>query len=557
MSCVACAPRPVLQTIPINCERREREQIAMTPIPSPSSFASPPPTGVTTDGDDSNDINTWGPYAGVRDFKGNALLILSAAFCAVVLFLAISSIVRFLLCSSWQHGRDGGSGSDGGGEPGHEEKSSNPGSSKDHVAIDVTSFSKGMGLAGSGAECAICLSEFEEGEGIRVLPACRHGFHVRCVERWLAVRRSCPTCRSTASSSSSSSLLEEGRMVHGLVFKTGFISDSYVENTLLHMYASCRVIGCARQVFDEMGDRNVVSWSSMIEGYVSCDHPREALMVFRQMRLGHVQPNSVTLISLLSACSNLGSLNIGRSIHSYIVINSLKLDVALGTALIGMYNKCGRLEKGLRIFTSMEEKNLQSWTIMISGLADHGCGKEAIALFYQLEESGLKPDSVLFSPILSACSHAGLVEEGLNVFRRMVNVYKVKPTMEHYGCMVDMLGRAGLVEAAYGFIKEMPVAPNSVILRSILGSCRKNGFSCDVESKLIELLIKVEPGLGANYVLSANLVASSGKWSDVVELRSGIVARGLKKVPGCSWVEVGGQSGERVSKECKVAGVGR
>ena len=143
-----------------------------------------------------------------------------------------------------------------------------------------------------------------------------------------------------------------------------------------------------------------------------------------------------------------------------------------------------------------------------------------------MEERGLKPDSALYSAVLIACGHASLIEEGL-VFRRMVSVYKVKPMMEHYGCMVDMFGRAGLVEAAYEFIKEIHVAPNSVILWSLLGSCRENGVSSDVEGKLMEMLIKEDPGLGANYVLSANLAASSGKWSDVVELRSSAVERGL------------------------------
>ncbi|ONK65351.1 uncharacterized protein A4U43_C07F36220 [Asparagus officinalis] len=338
----------------------------------------------------------------------------------------------------------------------------------------------------------------------------------------------------------SSSMLGEGRTVHGLVLKSGFVSDSYVGNTLLHVYGSCRVIGCARKVFDEMGGRNVVSWSSMIDGYVSCDHPLDALMMFRQMRLNNVQPNSVTLISLLSASSKLNSLKIGQSIHAYILLGSMKLDVPLGTALIGMYTKCGHLEEALQIFTSMEEKNLQSWTVMISGFADNGCGKEAIGLFHELEERGLKPDSVLFSTVISACSHSGLVEQGLNLFKRMVSVYKIRPTMEHYGCLVDLLGRAGLIEEAYKFIKEMPVKPNAVILRSLLGCCRKIGEFCDIKGELMESLIKEEPDLDANYVLAANFAAFSGKWKDVVDIRRSTAERGLKKVLGCSKVDFGG-----------------
>lgn len=287
------------------------------------------------------------------------------------------------------------------------------------------------------------------------------------------------------------------------------------------------------------------------------DRPLEALMVFRQMSLGNVRPNSVTLISLLSACSSLNSLKCGRSIHSYIALNGMRLDVALGTALLGMYNKCGHLEEGHQIFTSMEQKNLQSWTVMISGFANHGRGREAVALFYQLEGRGLMPDSVLFSTVLSACSHTGLVEDGLNLFRRMVSVYSIKPRMEHYGCMVDLLGRAGLIEDAFQFIKEMPFAPNAIILRSLLGSCRKSGAFRYLEGKLMELLIEQEPELGSNYVLAANLAASSGKWNDVVEFRSFSLERGLKKVTGFSWLEVAGRSRGIVHEECNVARVGR
>lgn len=266
-------------------------------------------------------------------------------------------------------------------------------------------------------------------------------------------------------------------------------------------------------------------------------HPVEALMVFLEMRSANVKPNSVTLISLLSASSYLASPCTGRAIHSYIVVNNIKLDVALGAALVSMYAKCGLLEEAFQVFKSLQEQDLQSWTIMIAGFVDHGQWEKAIDLFSQMEASGVRPDSTIFSVILCACSHLGMVDVGQTMFSRMVNEFHIKPTIEHYGCMVDLFGRAGLLETAYEFIKNMSITPNNVILRSFLGACRKSGKSFDIGDDLLKLLLEEEPDVGSNYVIAANMSALSGKWNDVAELRSNISKKGLKKVPACSWVE--------------------
>ncbi|XP_057955633.1 pentatricopeptide repeat-containing protein At5g66520-like isoform X2 [Malania oleifera] len=337
--------------------------------------------------------------------------------------------------------------------------------------------------------------------------------------------------------------------MHSLIVKTGFDSDKYIGNTLVRMYAACSAIGFARKVFDEMTQRDVASWSSMIAGYVSCYCPFDALTVFQQMKLVNEKPNSVTLVSLLSACTHLFNISMGESIHSYIIVNGIRLDIALGTALLEMYSKCGHIDKAFQVFNSMSEKNLQSWTVMISGLADHGCGEDAISLFNQMEQTGLKPDSVSFSGILSACSHLGLVDEGRRYFDWMVRTYDVKPTMEHYGCMVDLLGRAGLVEEAYEIIKNMPIEPNSVILRSFLGACKNHNQVLCIDDNLRELLLKIEPGLGANYVLAASVFSLSGSWGYAADLRVAMKDMGLKKVPGCSWVEFNGGSAEKLIKD--------
>lgn len=255
------------------------------------------------------------------------------------------------------------------------------------------------------------------------------------------------------------------------------------------------------------------------------------------MKLANERPNSVTLVSLLSACTHLLDINTGESIHSYIIINHMELDVALGTALLEMYSKCGYINKAFQVFNLMGEKNLQSWTIMISGFADHGHGGDAISLFTEMERIGLKPDSMSFAGILSACSHLGIVEEGQKYFDQMVRIYDIKPTMEHYGCMVDLLGRAGLVNEAYEIIKNMPMEPNSVIIRSFLGACRTYGWNLCLDDNLRKLLLKLEPELGANYVLAANVSTLSGFWNDAADLRVAMKQKGLKKAPGYSWLE--------------------
>nr|KYP41099.1 Pentatricopeptide repeat-containing protein At5g48910 family [Cajanus cajan] len=281
--------------------------------------------------------------------------------------------------------------------------------------------------------------------------------------------------------------------------------------------------------------RDVVSWSSMLAAYVSHNSPAHAFSVFRQMGSENQKPNFVTLVTLLSCCTKTLHLTAGESAHSYIVRNNVDMDVALGTALFEMYAKCGKIDKAILVFNSMAEKNLKSYTIMISALADHGRGEDVVSLFSQMEDAGLEPDGLSFSVILSACSHMGLVDEGRMYFDRMVRVYGIKPSVEHYGCMVDLLGRGGLIQEAYYIIKGMPVEPNGVILRSFLGACRNHGWVPSLDG---DFLAKLESGLGANYVLTANVFSTCASWKDASDLRVAMKQKGLKKTPGCSWVEV-------------------
>ncbi|KAK6163733.1 hypothetical protein DH2020_000597 [Rehmannia glutinosa] len=333
------------------------------------------------------------------------------------------------------------------------------------------------------------------------------------------------------------SLLGVGGSVHSMALKAGFGSDSHVNNTLLTMYGGCGVVEFARRVFDEMCERDVVTWSSMIAAYVDCNLDLDALRVFKDMTMVNEKPNLVTFVSLLSACTNLLNIRLGKSIHSYILINGMEFHVGLGTALLNMYAKSGHLEEAFHIFNSISEKNLQSWTVMISCLADYGHGEEALSLFTRMEEIGLCPDSVSFSAILSACSHKGLLCEGQKLFDKMVNVYNIMPIMEHYGCMVDLFGRAGKIEEAYEIIMSMPMRPNSVVLRSYISACKHHGRVLYLDDRLMELLLKLEPDIGANYVLAATVSSSTGYWNGVDKVRNNMKIKGLKKVPGYSWVQ--------------------
>ncbi|KAK6925725.1 E motif [Dillenia turbinata] len=336
------------------------------------------------------------------------------------------------------------------------------------------------------------------------------------------------------------SMLGVGGGVQSLISKVGSELNVHITSTLVRMYAGCNEIGLARKVFEEMGQRDLASWSSMIAGYVACGQPLDALLVFEHMKLAHEKPNSITLVSLLSACAFIPNISTGELIHSYIIVNGMNLDVALGTALLEMYSKCGHIEKAFQVFSSMTDKNVQTWTVMISALAHHGQGEDSISLFSEMERTGIKPDSFAFSSILSACSHLRLIDEGQKYFDQMVRVYDIKPTLEHYGCLVDMFGRAGMMREAYAIIKHMPMKPNTVILRSFLGACKTHGSDYQFNKHLRKLLLQIEPDLGDNYVISASISSLSGSWSDAAKLRVVMKEKGMKKVPGCSWVEVTG-----------------
>eukprot|EP01018_Ginkgo_biloba_P030279 Gb_21442 [translate_table: standard] len=330
---------------------------------------------------------------------------------------------------------------------------------------------------------------------------------------------------------------QQGKEVHNFVIRNGFDSDVFVSSALIDMYIKCRRMEFAHHVFDKMSHRNVVSWTSMIAGCAQNGHANEALKLFRQMQMEDVEPNRVTIVSVLPACAHLAALQQGKEIHKFVIKNKLELDVSIGNALLDMYAKCGSIEIARQVFDKVHNRDVVSWSAMIAGYGMHGQGEDALSLFYQMQRECIEPDHITFIGVLSACSHTGLVDEGWQFFNCMQKNYGFSPMVEHYACMVDLLGRAGQLDRAQEFIERMPLEPSASVWGALLGACRVH---CNIElgECVSEWLFELEPENVGNYVLLSNIYAAVGQWDGVTKVRMMMKERGLKKVPGCSWIVI-------------------
>eukprot|EP00268_Persea_americana_P044395 TRINITY_DN44889_c0_g1_i1.p1 TRINITY_DN44889_c0_g1~~TRINITY_DN44889_c0_g1_i1.p1 ORF type:complete len:609 (-),score=93.69 TRINITY_DN44889_c0_g1_i1:241-2067(-) len=332
--------------------------------------------------------------------------------------------------------------------------------------------------------------------------------------------------------------LNQGKSVHGFVIKCLLGFDLFVYNALINMYAKCRCLINARGVFEGMPSRNVVTWTSIINGYSENNCPYEALTLFGEMESANVRPDEITLLGVVSMCSKLGCSKLGEWIDHYIKKNGYGEIIPVANALMDMHSKCGNIKKACQVFDGMVAKTLVSWTTLIQGLAMHGYGIAALVRFCQMQREGFRPDSIAFLSILWACSHAGLVDEGRQCFRSMVEEHSIAPWKEHYGCMADLLCRAGIVDEAFQFVKSMPMKPDAVTWRTLFGACKEQG-NVDLARQVMNHLLVSEPGYSGNYILASNLYAVMGEWDNVKEVRDAMEAWGvIVRDPACSVVEL-------------------
>ncbi|XVF89301.1 hypothetical protein PTKIN_Ptkin19aG0119300 [Pterospermum kingtungense] len=329
-----------------------------------------------------------------------------------------------------------------------------------------------------------------------------------------------------------------GMSVHGSLLKFGFDGNDQVLNTLVHMYCSCNGgIEFGRKVFDEMPKNDSVPWSAMIGGYVRLGRSNDAIDLFRLMESEGVCPDEITMVAVLCACTDLGALELGRWVESLIEKKRVNKSLELNNALIDMFAKCGDVDKALKLFRTMTERSIVSWTSVIVGLAMHGRGLQAVSLFHEMITDGVVPDGVAFIALLSACSHSGLVNKGKEYFNLMRKEFGISPKIEHYGCMVDMLCRAGLVREAAEFVRKMPIEPNSIIWRTLINACRAHG-ELKLGESIARQLIENEPMREANYVLLSNIYAKMFHWEKKTKIREVMDKKGMRKIPGSTMIEL-------------------
>ncbi|XP_061355908.1 pentatricopeptide repeat-containing protein At2g22410, mitochondrial [Gastrolobium bilobum] len=373
--------------------------------------------------------------------------------------------------------------------------------------------------------------------------------------------------------------LNLGREFHRYIKEHGLELTIPLNNALMNMYVKCGDLLAARVLFDNMVQKTLVSWTTMVLGYarfgfldvardllykipeknvvpwnaiisgcVQAKNSKEALALFHEMQINKIEPDKVTLVNCLSACSQLGALDVGIWIHHYIEKHNLCLDVAMGTALVDMYAKCGNIARALQVFQEIPQRNCLTWTAIICGLALHGNACDAISYFSKMIRIGLMPDEITFVGVLSACCHGGLVEEGRKYFSQMSSKFNISPKLKHYSCMVDLLGRAGHLEEAENLIKNMPIAADAAVWGALFFACRVHGNVLIGERTALKLL-EMDPQDSGIYVLLASMYREAKMWKEARNARKIMKERGVEKTPGCSSIEVNGTVHEFVVRD--------
>ncbi|KAH9309378.1 hypothetical protein KI387_037289 [Taxus chinensis] len=332
----------------------------------------------------------------------------------------------------------------------------------------------------------------------------------------------------------------QGMQVHAHIIRSGYQLNIFVANALVDMYVKCGSMEYGCLVFENMPEPDAISWTSLIVGYSQTGNSQQAMKLFCQMRQFGVGPDSVTFSSILSSCAGLATGKQGRQVHAIIIKSSLMSSVAVGSALVNMYAKCGEIQDAQQVFDRMPEQNIASWNALIGGYGHNGHGIPAIQLFEHMLSEGFKPNDASFISVISACCHAGLVDEGCHFFNSMINDHFIAPRPDHFACMVDLLGRAGHLEEAADIINNMTIEPDASIWGALLNACRIHP-NIELAQLAAERLFELEPQSAGPYVLFSNILAAAGRWDDVATVRRMMKDKGVRKIPGCSWIEMNNQ----------------
>ncbi|KAL3521068.1 hypothetical protein ACH5RR_019217 [Cinchona calisaya] len=346
------------------------------------------------------------------------------------------------------------------------------------------------------------------------------------------------TLVSIASSNAQTRDFVSGKSIHGYILRRCWISeDVLLGNAVVDMYAKLGIMNSARMVFNEISVKDLVSWNTIITGYAQNGLANEAIEVYRTMACKNITPDEGTWVGVLPAYAHLGALREGTKAHGQVLKRGLHLDIFVGTCLVDLYGKCGRLDQALLLFYEVPRSSSIPWNAILSCHGIHGCGVTSLQLFRDMLDDGVEPDHVTFLSLLVACSHSGLVGQGKLYFHLMQQEYGIKPSMKHYGCMVDLFGRAGQLEIAYNFIKCMPVCPDASVWGALLSACRIHG-NVELGKVASGNLFEVDSYNVGYYVLLSNIYANVGRWEGVDVVRSWVRDKGMKKTPGWSSIEL-------------------
>ncbi|KAK9160237.1 hypothetical protein Syun_006578 [Stephania yunnanensis] len=331
-------------------------------------------------------------------------------------------------------------------------------------------------------------------------------------------------------------LLKCGKQVHAASIRESLHRDVFVASGLVDMYSKCGDLHKAKLIFDRIPERDIVCWNSMISGLTFHSHDWDAIALFKQMLEKGMGPTQFTYASIGSSCATLGALSLGKQIHAHLVKSGYTNEVYVGTALIDLYSKCGNADEAQQFFDGMNVKNVVSWNEMIHGSAQNGRGDKAVEFFEEMIRSGVKPDGITFTVVLTACSHSGLVDEGMRIFKSMEQQHMVQPMAEHYTCIIDTLGRAGRFDEAEMLIDNMPYQDEPILWEVLLSACRVHA-NVNLGRRAAEQLFRLDPHNPSPYVLLSNIYAALERWDDASAVRKLMSGKGVVKHPAYSWTE--------------------